>query len=273
MSTWIIGDLQGCCDSLDALLAHPEIAADTNARFWFAGDLVNRGPGSLATLRKVIGLGDRATAVLGNHDLHLLGIAAGIRKLGKSDTVQEILDAPDAQALLQWIRTRPLAHHEHGHLMVHAGVLPAWDVHQTMRLAGEVEAALRGPQWLAFLGAMYGNAPASWHDGLVGADRLRVVVNALTRLRFCTPQGVMDFDAKDGSADPPAGFLPWFDVPGRRTGEVTVAFGHWSTLGLLRRPGLLALDTGCVWGGQLTAARLHDHHLVQVACPQYRVPG
>ena len=273
MSICAIGDLQGCCDSLDALLARPEIANDPQARFWFAGDLVNRGPASLKTLRTVMALGNRAVSILGNHDLHLLGVAAGIRKPGKSDTTQEILDAPDADKLLAWIRSRPLAHFERGHLMVHAGVLPAWTAAQTLGLASEVESALRGPKWRDFLTRMYGNAPAAWSDSLQGPDRLRVIVNALTRMRYCTLDGTMDFDAKDAAGDAPAGHVPWFDVPGRATASVTVVFGHWSTMGLVRQPGVLGLDTGCVWGGQLTAVRLDDRQLVQVQCPQYRVPG
>lgn len=273
MSTWIIGDLQGCCDSLELLLAQPAIAGDPQARFWFAGDLVNRGPSSLATLRKVMAFGERAVSVLGNHDLHLLAVAAGVRKPSKSDTTQDILDAVDASALIDWLRYRPMAHFERGHLMIHAGVLPAWTAAQTLALAAEVESALRGPNWREFLVHMYGNTPSSWDDALQGEDRLRVIVNALTRMRYCTAEGVMDFDAKDGSAEAPAGYMPWFDAPNRATEAVTVVFGHWSTLGLVRKPGVLALDTGCVWGGQLTTARLEDHTLVQVQCPQYRTPG
>ncbi|MFW7346646.1 MAG: symmetrical bis(5'-nucleosyl)-tetraphosphatase [Pigmentiphaga sp.] len=273
MSIWMIGDLQGCCAPLESLLARPEIAGDADARFWFAGDLVNRGPASLATIRKVMSLGERAVAVLGNHDLHLLAVAAGLRKAGKSDTIQEILDAPDAADILAWLRHRPLAHFQLGHLLVHAGVLPGWTAAQTLALAGEVETTLRGPNWQGFLGQMYGNLPAAWDDGLQGADRLRVIVNALTRMRFCTADGTMEFAAKANAKHAPDGFMPWFDVPGRATESVTVVFGHWSTLGLLERPGLLSLDTGCVWGGQLTAARLEDHKLVQVACQQYQVPG
>ncbi|MDX3906791.1 MAG: symmetrical bis(5'-nucleosyl)-tetraphosphatase [Pigmentiphaga sp.] len=273
MSIWMIGDLQGCCAPLESLLARPEIAGDADAHFWFAGDLVNRGPASLATIRRVMALGERAVAVLGNHDLHLLAVAAGVRKPGKSDTIQDILDAPDAAEILRWLRHRPLAHYQHGHLLVHAGVLPGWTAAQTLALAGEVEAALRGPDWKGFLTRMYGNLPAAWDDSLQGADRLRVIVNALTRMRFCTADGTMEFAAKDGANHAPPGFMPWFDVPSRATESVTVVFGHWSTLGLLERPGLLALDTGCVWGGHLTAARLEDHKLVQVRCQQYRAPG
>nr|MBF0684610.1 symmetrical bis(5'-nucleosyl)-tetraphosphatase [Pseudomonas sp.] len=275
-SIWAIGDLQGCCQALDRLLAHPEIAADADARFWFAGDVVNRGPTSLATLRRVIELGDRAVTVLGNHDLHLVATAAGERRLRKSDTICEILNAPDAKRLIEWVRTRPLAHFEEGHLMVHAGVLPSWEPQQVRGYAAEVEAVLRGSGWKKFMSKMYGNEPAAWRDNLKGADRLRVIVNALTRMRFCSAGGVMEFDGKETAADAPAGYMPWFDVPGRKTAGTPIIFGHWSTLGLVQRPDLLALDTGCVWGGQLTAVRLHDRKIVQISCaglPGVRTPA
>lgn len=277
MSTWVVGDLQGCCESLDALLAQPAIAADADARFWFAGDLVNRGPCSLATLRRVKGMGARAVTVLGNHDLHLLGVAAGVRPPGKSDTIQEILDAPDAIELIDWLRQQPLAHFENGHLLVHAGVLPDWTAEETCALAEEICAVLRGPLWQAFLSQMYGNEPRQWKSSLQGSDRLRVIVNALTRMRLCSPSGEIDFKVKEKDKEkskaPPAGLMPWFEVPTRRTADVTVVFGHWSTLGVVERPNLLALDSGCVWGGQLTAICLETREKVQVQCPQYRKPG
>lgn len=265
-SVWAVGDLQGCCQALDTLLAHPDIAADSDARFWFAGDLINRGPCSLATLRRVIALGDRAVSVLGNHDLHLLAMAAGERRPRKNDTVSEILNAPDADALIDWVRTRPLAHAEQGYLMLHAGALPGWTPQQVRDYAAEVETVLRGPGWKKFMAKMYGNEPVAWRDDLKGADRLRVIVNALTRLRFCSVKGVMEFEGKESATQAPQGFMPWFDVPGRKTAGTPIVFGHWSTLGLVQRPDLLALDTGCVWGGQLTAVRLHDRKLVQVNC-------
>lgn len=265
-SVWAIGDLQGCSCALDSLLALPEITADTDARFWFAGDLVNRGPDSLGTLRRVISLGERAISVLGNHDLHLLAMAAGERPRRKSDTVDDILDAPDAKELVEWVRTRPLAHLEDGYLMVHAGVLPGWTAQQARDYAAEIEAVLRGPNWKKFMGKMYGNEPASWHKELKGSDRRRVIVNALTRLRFCNARGVMEFEAKESAAKAPKGYMPWFDVPHRKTAGTPIIFGHWSTLGLVHRPDLLALDTGCVWGGHLTAVRLHDRKIVQINC-------
>ncbi|AZY50353.1 symmetrical bis(5'-nucleosyl)-tetraphosphatase [Bordetella avium] len=271
-SIWMIGDVQGCCTPLQQLLAHPDIAGEPGARFWFAGDLVNRGPESLATLRRIIALGDRAVAILGNHDLHLLAAAAGVRKPSKSDTLNDILNAPDADDLIDWLRHRPLAHYAHEHLMVHAGVLPKWNVAKTLALAGEVEAALRGPNWRKALQKMYGNEPVTWKDGHKGGKRLRVIINALTRMRLCTPAGHMEFATKVTPGAWPAGLVPWFDVPNRATRDVTIVFGHWSTLGLLIRPHLICLDTGCVWGGALTAMRLQDRKLVHIKCSQFQDP-
>ncbi len=264
-SLWAVGDIQGCGHALDRLLARPELAA-ADTTFWFAGDLVNRGPHSLHSLRRVRELGVRAQTVLGNHDLHLLGVAAGARQLKRGDTLQEILDAPDAAELLDWLRHRPLAVRTDDHLMVHAGVLPAWTADRVMQLAGEVEAVLRGPDWRGFMHQMYGNQPDRWHDDLEGPDRWRVIINALTRLRFCSAEGVMEFATKDSAAAAPKGYRPWYTVPGRQTADITVVFGHWSTLGLLDSPRVLALDTGCIWGGQLTAVRLADRQRLAIDC-------
>ncbi|SPA50726.1 Diadenosine tetraphosphatase (fragment) [Cupriavidus taiwanensis] len=221
-------------------------------------------------------MGDGIETVLGNHDIHLLAVASGVRKKGRHDTLDDILAAPDRNDLLTWLRHRPLALLENNFLLVHAGVLPQWTAAQVIDLAHEVEEQLQGPNWQGFLADIFGNTPDRWHDGLRGIDRHRVVVNALTRLRYCTIDGVMDFKAKDGPGKAPEGFMPWFDVPGRRTEAVTVVCGHWSTLGLVMRPNLMALDTGCVWGGKLTAARLaHDpaeRTVIQVDCPQYCDP-
>ncbi|OWT58210.1 symmetrical bis(5'-nucleosyl)-tetraphosphatase [Candidimonas nitroreducens] len=270
---WIIGDLQGCCTPLGQLLEQPEIAGDPAARYWFAGDLVNRGPDSLGALRRVKQMGDRAVAVLGNHDLHLLAVAAGIRPPGKSDTLQDVLDAPDSQELIDWLRHRPLAHYEHRHLLVHAGVLPCWDVPQTLALAAEVEQALRGPGWQEHLAKMYGNRPVQWKDSYHGGKRMRIIINALTRMRMCDAQGHIELPHK-GPPSSEAGLMPWFDVPGRAiAAEDTVVFGHWSALGLLLRPDAICLDTGCVWGGKLSALRLRDRRLVQVPCTQYLKPA
>ncbi|MDZ4103145.1 MAG: symmetrical bis(5'-nucleosyl)-tetraphosphatase [Hydrogenophaga sp.] len=276
MSLYMIGDVQGCDEALGRLL--DEIAfSPSRDTLYLLGDLVNRGPESLKVLRRLMALDGAAHSLLGNHDLHLLAAAHGVRKLHRSDTVSDILDAPDSAALLDWLRHRPMALFEHGWLMVHAGVLPQWDVADTMARAHELQSALRGPDWTAFLHQMYGNEPAFWSDALQGADRLRVVVNAFTRLRFCTAQGLMEFETKEGADGAPPGFMPWFDVPGRRTAGVPLAFGHWSTLGNVQREGVLPLDTGCVWGGCLTAARMLSSpgqvELIAVRCPQTRKPG
>jgi bis(5'-nucleosyl)-tetraphosphatase (symmetrical) len=264
-----IGDLQGCYTALSCLMNKlPEHSA---SHLLFLGDLVNRGPASLATLRWVKKCG--AQMVLGNHDLHFLALAAGLRQGSASDTLAELLDAPDLEDLVDWLRSQPLAILENNHLFVHAGVLPQWEASQVISLAGEVSQALSGPDWREFLAEMYGNTPTRWSPSLRGNERLRFVVNALTRLRFCSPHGEMEFATKEGVGGAPEGYLPWFDVPGRKTESVTVVFGHWSTLGFIERPNLLGLDTGCVWGGQLTAVRLSDRARYQVACPQAAVPG
>lgn len=276
MAIYLIGDVQGCDEPLGRLL-HTVDFSPSRDTVYLLGDLVNRGPGSLAVLRRLMALGHSAHCVLGNHDLHLLAVSQGVRKVHRKDTVDDILDAPDVAALMDWIRQRPMAIHAHGWLMVHAGVLPQWNTAQTMALAGELEAALRSPAWGDFLQHMYGNEPDHWDRDLQGADRLRVIVNALTRLRFCSAEGVMEFETKDDAAGAPSGFMPWFEVPGRRTEDTPIAFGHWSTLKQVRAPGVLALDTGCVWGGCLTAARLTDDaggvELVKVDCPQAQKPG
>ncbi|MDR0479635.1 MAG: symmetrical bis(5'-nucleosyl)-tetraphosphatase [Burkholderiaceae bacterium] len=275
MSLYLIGDVQGCDAALERLL--DEIAfSPSRDRLALLGDLVNRGPASLAVLRRIMALESAAACVLGNHDLHLLAIAQGIRQPHRSDTLTDILHAPDRDALLDWLRQRPLALHEAGVLMVHAGVLPQWTTQQTLALAREVEDALRSPDWSAFLAVMYGNQPDSWDDALCSPDRLRVIVNALTRLRFCTPDGRIDFKVKDGADAAPPGLLPWFDAPQRRTRDTVIAFGHWSTLGWLSRADVLALDTGCVWGGCLTAVRLgatpQERERIQIRCPQAQQP-
>ena len=282
MAQYLIGDLQGCDAPLGRLLDKMDFSPSRDT-LYILGDLVNRGPESLKVLRRLSALGDAAQCLLGNHDLHLLAVWQGVRKPGRSDTVQDILEAPDSQALLDWLRHRAMALHGHGWLMVHAGVLPQWTAAQTMALGSEVEQVLRSGDLKDFLQAMYGNTPDHWDDSLQGADRLRVIVNALTRLRFCTPGGVMDFSSTDGPGSAPEGHLPWFDVPGRATLKTPVAFGHWSTLssGKNSTPALrnntLPLDTGCVWGGCLTAARLGatagEFELVSMKCEQAQKPG
>ena len=274
MSSYVIGDLQGCHSRLCALLEHLDASQSGNdsPHYVFVGDIVNRGPQSLETLRQIRAFGERASMVLGNHDLHLLAAAHGIRKRGRSDTLDAILQAPDRDALLDWLRQQPLARLHQGHLIVHAGVVPQWSATQTLALAGEVEQVLRGPDWIDFLRNMYGNLPARWDDTLQGHARLRCIVNALTRMRLCTADGTMLLD----DAKTPAGKadgMPWYDVPGRRSSNVTVVFGHWSAQGLQLRENLIGLDTGCVWGGKLSAVRLDDRALFQVDCPQYQAPA
>ena len=278
MKTYVIGDLQGCAHEAQVLLNRIAEDAPGAARIVFVGDLINRGPASLAALRRVAQLsidsGGRVDAVLGNHDLHLLAVACGAQALSKSDTLDEILAAPDRDHLIAWLRQRPLALIEQGHLLVHAGVLPQWSAQQALALAGEVEAVLRGPDWIDFLRQMYGNQPDRWDDSLTGVARLRCIVNALTRMRLCTPDGVMDFKQKESAGAPPgSNLLPWFDLPGRRSAGTPVVFGHWSALGLLLRPDLIGLDSGCVWGGKLTAVCLDNRALLEVDCPQYQKIG
>ncbi|RYF18096.1 MAG: symmetrical bis(5'-nucleosyl)-tetraphosphatase [Comamonadaceae bacterium] len=275
MADYLVGDLQGC-DAPFARLLRRIAFSPSRDTLYVLGDLVNRGPASAAVLRRLMGYGDAARCLLGNHDLSLLAVAHGHRAPHRNDTMDDILRAPDREAMLDWLRNRSMALQAHGLLLVHGGVLPQWDVAQVLSLAAEVEAVLRGPELLEFLPRMFGNQPARWDDGLAGADRLRIVVNALTRLRFCTADGVMDLKASGGLDQAPPGLMPWFDVPGRRTADACIAFGHWSTLGYLRRPDIIALDTGCVWGGCLSALRLDAagaHELIQEKCEQAQVPG
>jgi bis(5'-nucleosyl)-tetraphosphatase (symmetrical) len=270
----LIGDVQGCDAALQRVL--DEIGfSPSRDRLVLLGDLVNRGPASLAVLRRLAALGSAATCLLGNHDLHLLAVAHGVRPLHKSDTFGDVLAAPDAAAWVDWVRAQPLAHRESGWLCVHAGVVPQWDADQTLALAAEVHALLRGPDLPGFLAVMYGNEPDRWNDTLAGAERWRFVINTLTRIRFCSDDGRLDFKTKEGAAAARPGFRPWFDVPGRRTAAQPMAFGHWSTLGLVNRADLLALDTGCVWGGALTAVRVDGgrREVMQVACTQAQRPG
>ena len=275
MSRYAIGDIQGCCAELRALLTRLGFTADRD-RLWFVGDLVNRGPQSLETLRFVHSLADNAIVVLGNHDLHLLAVACGSRPARRSDTLNEILHAPDRDALLEWLVTRPLAHFEAGDLLVHAGVAPQWTVETTLGLAREVESALRNDPRNLF-DHMYGDEPDRWSADLAGADRLRFAINVLTRMRVCTNEGRVNLriKGKPPAADSP--WLPWFNVPGRRTRDTRVVFGHWSALGLIVRDDVIGLDSGCVWGGELTAIDLDGHPAagiapVSVTCRGYQSP-
>ncbi len=265
MATYAIGDVQGGYSQLRRLLDACAFEPSRD-RLWLVGDLVNRGSESAAVLRFVKSLGERAITVLGNHDLHLLAVAGGATTPKDSDTLRDVLQAPDRDELLLWLRRRPLIHVEGHYLMVHAGLLPPWTAERALSLAHEVETALRGRNWRSFFGAMYGNRPDYWDDSLKGADRLRVIVNAMTRLRVATPEGTMDLSYSGNLEHIPEGLLPWFDLPDRMTEGITVVCGHWAALGLRLRDDLIAIDTGCLWGGRLSAVRLEDRKVFQVAC-------
>lgn len=270
MAVYAIGDVQGCHAELARLLERLNVdpAAD---ELWFVGDLVNRGPDSLASLRLVRSLGPAAVVVLGNHDLHLLAFALTGRARVPDAELRQVLDAPDCAELIEWLRTRPLAHYraDLDTLLVHAGVAPQWSTLQTIELAQEVERALGGPDCRDFLRHMYGNQPDCWSPELVGMDRQRFIVNCLTRIRFCYADGRLDFTHNGPPGSQPPQLTPWFDMPARATQSSRVVFGHWSALGFLQRPNLLGLDTGCVWGRTLTAVRLDaPGQVVSVACRQ-----
>ncbi len=271
---YLIGDLQGCCDAFERLLAEIDFSPSRD-RLHVLGDLVNRGPASLPTLERLRALGEAVTCLLGNHDLHLLAVAHGVRRPHRSDTLEAILTSPEREGWLAWLRQRKLADQACGWLTVHAGVVPQWDAARTLSLAAEVETVLRGDALPHFLDVMYGNEPHRWDEGLMGVSRWRFIVNVLTRLRFCAADGTLEFSTKDGADAAPAGFAPWFEHPERASRGQPVAFGHWSTLGLINRPDLLAIDTGCVWGGTLTAVRVDGgrREVVQVACAQAQRPG
>ncbi len=267
MSRHAIGDVQGCYDELRALLDRIGFSADRD-RLWFVGDLVNRGPKSLEALRLVRSLGDNAVVVLGNHDLHLLAVAIGGRRARPSDTLEAILSASDREKLLEWLASRPLAHFEDGDLMVHAGVVPQWTVQATLALAGEVQSALaQQPQRI--FDNMYGDQPDHWSPDLAGTDRMRFVINVLTRMRVCTREGRINLEIKGKPPEESSPWRPWFDVK-RLTGGARVICGHWSALGLLVRRDVVALDTGCVWGGALTAFDLDCGTTVSVPSHGYR---
>lgn len=274
MATYAIGDLQGCYDPLRRLLDYISFNPDAD-RLWFVGDLVNRGPASLEVLRFVKSLGETATAVLGNHDLHLVMQSEGYGKANKEDTFQDVLAAADRDELLAWLRARPLVHVEGQWTMVHAGLLPCWTVAQAKALSDEASAALMADDYRRFLEHMWGSEPVAWRDDLEGWDRLRVVVNATTRMRFVTSAGAMEFRASGSKAPPdrgPSGCLPWFAAPGRASADHAIVCGHWSALGFHEEENLLALDTGCLWGGSLTAVRLEDRRVFRQPCAQQAKP-
>ena len=280
MSLYCIGDIQGCDGALGRLLAKIDFSPSRDT-VYLVGDLVNRGPASENTLRRCMTANGSILALLGNHDLHLLAAANGRRKFSRRDTMQTVLDAPDAAAMLQWLREQPLTrtHDLAGEtlLMVHAGVHKNWSLADTLRLAAEVEAVLKSDALPEFLQAMYGNEPDQWDESLIGMDRLRAITNVLTRMRFCAADGRLDFSSAESATDAPPGLVPWFDLPDRAAANTTIAFGHWSTLGEVNRPHVIALDTGCVWGGYLTAVRfgasLAERELIHVECEQAQQPG
>ena len=274
MATFAVGDLQGCFSQLQDLLDYVGYSSSRD-RLWFVGDLVNRGPESLQVLRFVKHLADRATVVLGNHDLHLVMQSAGFGKRSPEDTLDAVLKAPDVDDLISWLRRQPLFHREDDYAMVHAGLLPQWDATQAMELAAEVQSALMAPDYRVFLENMWGSEPNAWSNDLRGWDRLRVVVNAMTRMRFCSPAGKMEFRAPGAKGPPgrgPAGCMPWYLVPGRRSANQQLVFGHWSALGFMQTRNLLALDSGCLWGGSLTAVRLEDQRVYQLPCQRQVQP-
>ena len=277
MAVFAVGDLQGCYDELMQLLERIRFDPAED-HLWFTGDLVNRGPKSLETLRYVRDLGKHAVCVLGNHDLHLLAVASGMAQLRSSDTLDAVLAAPDRDELLHWLRHLPLLHHDAalGYTLVHAGLPPQWDLDTAQACARELEAVLRGDDYAGFFKQMYGNEPRRWSAGLTGVERLRFIVNCYTRMRYCDADGALDLKAKGAPGSQPAGLMPWYETPGRRNRDLHILFGHWSTVGEIRDRKVHALDTGCVWGGRLTALRLDGDGSggwYCVDCPGAQRPG
>lgn len=269
MAIYTVGDIQGCYHELVHMLELIQFDKEED-QLWLVGDLVNRGADSLSVLRLVKSMGDAAITVLGNHDLHLLAVAAGVAELHHSDTLDEILAAPDREELLTWLRHQRMLHVQDDFVLLHAGLLPDWSVQKAQQLAHEVEQALRGADYITLLEKMYGNTPDKWDDALTGYIRLRVITNALTRMRICSVAGEMQFKFKGELGDVPQGYLPWYALPQRASADATVVFGHWSALGLIVKPNVIALDTGCLWGGNLTAIRLEDRKLFQVKCSKQK---
>ena len=257
---YVIGDVQGCAEPLARLLAQIPAHAD----IWFCGDLINRGPDNLGVLRQVQALGSRARVILGNHDIHLLGVAAGVRAPGRSDTLDDILLSPDCEGWLNWLRQWPLAHFEHGILMVHAGVMPQWSLKQVLQYSDEAHALLASDGYVEHLKTLFGSSPNYWKNSLCGAERTRAIINAFTRMRVCAPDGTMDFQFKGEIGDVPDGLLPWFRLPQRKTADQAIVFGHWSALGLHCENNTICLDTGCVWGQELTAYHYPSGEVISV---------
>jgi len=273
VAIYAIGDVQGCQSSLLELLEKINFSPEQD-QLWFAGDLVNRGPDSLDTLRFVKSLGQSAVTILGNHDLHLLAVAGGYATAHSEDTLSDILTAPDRDELLDWLRMQPLIHHapEIGYTMIHAGLPPQWDLRTALSRCREVEGVLRGPQYTDYLTNMYGNYPDSWDDELQGWDRLRYITNCLTRLRYCDQTGLLCLSAKGAPGSQPDGFKPWFEIAERATSSERILFGHWSTLGIVDHHNIHSLDGGCLWGGSLCAIRLDKQspQRFSIDCPQWR---
>lgn len=268
MSTYAIGDIQGCFLTLERLL--DAISFDPRRdRLWLVGDLVNRGPRSLEVLRWARDLGDRVVAVLGNHDLHLMARAAGVTSPKRRDSLERILQAPDREELLHWLGNLPLFYREGEMALVHGGIDPSWSLDDAANLAREAEEALSGPKFREALAALYRGKPLRWDPNLCGIERSQALLHIFTRIRVCRPDGELDFDFKGPPEEAPAGYLPWFQIPGRRSCEATLVFGHWAALGLRLMPGVLALDSGCVWGRELSALRLEDRSLFQQPCVDF----
>ena len=271
MATYAIGDIQGCYDQLQQLLAELEFKPDKD-KLWFAGDIVNRGPDSLQTLRFIKSLGNNAITVLGNHDLHLLAIANGRGKSGKRDTLNPILESEDRNELLDWLIQQPLMHYdkELNVCMVHAGIHPYWSVKKALKLAAEVEDMLQGPKSHEFFHHMYGDKPPKWSDKLKGWDRLRFITNVFTRMRYCDYNGHLSLKDKGKPGKQPTGIYPWFDILDRKTTDTRIIFGHWSTLGRVEEKNLYPLDTGCLWGGKLSAIKVNKklNKITRVKCPK-----
>ncbi|MFN3234382.1 MAG: symmetrical bis(5'-nucleosyl)-tetraphosphatase [Gammaproteobacteria bacterium] len=268
MATYAIGDIQGCFDALKALLSYIRFNEKEDT-LWFAGDLVNRGPKSLETLKFIKNLGDKHKVVLGNHDLHLLALAEGVRETKPHDKLLSILNAKEKENILTWLRHQPLLVHDDtlNYTMTHAGLLPQWDLALAKKCAYEAERALQSATYVDFLKNMFGNEPNQWHDDLAGWDRLRCIINGFTRLRFCTPTGVMDFTQTGPIGTQPEGCIPWYEVPERKNKNLNILFGHWASLeGKTSAENVFALDTGCVWGGPLRAMRLEDRAIFDFPC-------
>ena len=269
MSTYAIGDIQGCYAAFAKLLERLRFDPN-NDRLWLVGDLVNRGPQSLEVLREVVALGDCVSSVLGNHDLHLLAVAAGVRKLSRTDTFSDVLKAKDSDKLLEWLRHRPLIvrNEKRNRLLVHAGIPPAWSISRTVKEASKVEDLLRSDDWKSALASMYGNVPRSWSKSLKSEQRIRFTINALTRMRFCDNKGRLALEYSGPPGTQPKHLMPWFDAPKRKAADTHIYFGHWSALGTMQASNLTALDSGCVWGRRLTAIKLQSrgHPRTRVKC-------